>query len=265
MVTHVTWTPDLVKQFWTGVSASRLSELSFARHNAGYLVELVRDHLTQDGRHLDFGAGEGHLTKVLLDQGFRTAIFEPVGSRLSQMPEAIAAHPLFLRTTDDHSTERFDVVLLADVVEHILDQDLQPVLHRLRSLLTERGVVIVTTPYAEDLELGAAYCPTCRTLFHRWQHVRSFTRESLAALFETQGFERVRLQEVDFSCNRFRYADSKTLYEAYEAVRTRHARSWLARVRRFLGYSDKIPYIQPQSSPTGVPTHFLYVGRAKGR
>ncbi len=265
MSTPMTWTPDLVERFWTGVSASRLSELSFARHNAGYLVELVREHLVPGGRHLDFGAGEGHLAKVLLEQGFRTAMFEPVGNRLSRMPEAIAAHPAFLGTIDEHSAERFDAVLLADVMEHILDQDLQPVLHRLRSLLTERGVVIVTVPYTEDLDLGAAYCPTCRTLFHRWQHVRSFTGESLAALFEAQGFERVRLQEVDFSYNRFLTEDLWRMYEAYEAVRARYARSWVARARRLLGYPDAIQPVRNKTPLKGTPTHFLYVGRVRGR
>ena len=261
----MTWTPDLVERFWTGVSASRLSELSFARHNAGYLVDLAREHLAPDGRHLDFGAGEGHLAKALLEQGFRTALFEPVGSRLSQMPETITTHPLFLGAIDEHGTERFDAVLLTDVIEHILDQDLQPVLNRLRSLLTEQGVVIVTTPYTEDLELGAAYCPTCRTLFHRWQHVRSFTRESLAALFEAQGFQRMRLQEVDFSCNRFLVSDLQAYYEAYETIRARHARSWVSRARRFLGYPDRIQHIRLASSLKGMPTHFLYIGRAGGR
>ena len=57
------------------------------------------------------------------------------------------------------------------------------------------------------MELQSAYCPSCSTLFHRWQHVRSFTPESLADLLAGAGFEREFLGLADF-------ADDAAVYEA---------------------------------------------------
>jgi cyclopropane fatty-acyl-phospholipid synthase-like methyltransferase len=262
MATPITWTRELVARFWEGVSASRLSELSFSRHNAGHLVDLARPDLKPGGRHLDFGAGEGDLVKVLIERGFAAAAFEPVGSRLTHLPASVTAHPNFLGVVDEKSDARFEAVWLADVIEHILDEDLSAVLRRIRTLLAPDGVVIVTTPFSEDLDHGAAYCPSCRTLFHRWQHVRSFTGDSLTALFASHGFQRVRAEAVDFSCNRFVTEDLRKLHDAYEAVRTREARSWMARARRLFGLPDRLQPVRLTADPAGTPTHILYIGRA---
>jgi len=59
--------------------------------------------------------------------------------------------------------------------------------------------VVITTPNNEDLELSQCYCPISNTLFHRWQHVRSFTEETLAALLAKHGIEKVVSHCVEFS------------------------------------------------------------------
>ncbi len=45
MVKPMKWTPDLVERFWDGVSQTRLSQLSFSKHNSEYLIDLIKDHL----------------------------------------------------------------------------------------------------------------------------------------------------------------------------------------------------------------------------
>ena len=42
------------------------------------------------------------------------------------------------------------------------------------------------------------YCPVSNLLFHRWQHVRSFTRETLCALLDRFGFDEVVTHHVGF-------------------------------------------------------------------
>jgi hypothetical protein len=43
------------------------------------------------------------------------------------------------------------------------------------------------------------YCPVSNLLFHRWQHVRSLTPESLAALLAPHGFRVVVTHLIEFS------------------------------------------------------------------
>src|SRR5437773_1177577 len=120
----IQWTPELVERFWSGVSKTRLSDLSFSRSAAPYLIELIGDHLKPQGRHLDFGAEDGDLVRSLIEQGYATAACEPIGVRSAKIPRDIADHPKYLGVIKDDSPERFDVVLMIEVIEHILPEDL---------------------------------------------------------------------------------------------------------------------------------------------
>jgi hypothetical protein len=67
----------------------------------------------------------------------------------------------------------------------------------------------VTTPNNEDLELGMAYCPVSNTLFHRWQHVRSFTGESLSCLLSRHGISPIVVHRVEFRAALFEPFDPR--------------------------------------------------------
>jgi 2-polyprenyl-3-methyl-5-hydroxy-6-metoxy-1,4-benzoquinol methylase len=207
MVKRLEWTPELVNSFWNGVAQTRLDELSFGRVAGPAFLEAVRPFLKPGGRHLDYGAGSGHIIRLLVDQGYPTAGFDPSPERQAALLHRVGERPGFLGAVGADSGEQFDVVLLMEVIEHLLDPDLSPMLARVNRFLPVGGRFIVSTPNSEDLELQSAYCPSCRTLFHRWQHVRSFTPESLAALLAGAGFEREFLGLADF-------ADDAAVYEA---------------------------------------------------
>jgi 2-polyprenyl-3-methyl-5-hydroxy-6-metoxy-1,4-benzoquinol methylase len=260
-VKTIRWTPELVEKFWSGVAQTRLAELSFSRHNSDYLIELIQGHLKSDGRHLDFGAGDGDLLKALIRKGYATAAYEPVGARAARFPADVTGHPKYLGQVQAVGSERFDVVLMIEVIEHILEPDLPAVLRRVKSLLAGDGTLIVTTPNAEDLELSAAYCPQCETLFHRWQHQRSFTLESLPKFLGQHGFECVHIREVDFSYTRYFIEDLKYLNEEIEVMRRREQRSLLARLRRFLTGQRIAERAHPPRFLRADPATLLCIGR----
>jgi len=259
MVKPIHWTSELVDKFWSGVAQTRLAELSFSRHNSEYLIELVQGHLKPRGRHLDFGAGDGDLLKALIQKGYATAAYEPVQARASRFPADIADHPKYLGQVRDGWPERFDVVLMIEVIEHILEQDLADVVRQVKSLLTDDGTLIVTTPNTEDLELAAAYCPQCETLFHRWQHLRSLTAESLQALLAQHGFECLSLSEVDFSNTRFLIEDLQYLNEEIEGMRPE--RSVWGRVKRLITGKPVAAREHPPRDLRGPCATLLYIGR----
>ena len=79
------------------------------------------------------------------------------------------------------------------------DPVLQRIFDDVRRVLTPGGVVVVTTPNDEDLTIETVYCPCCNHTFHRWQHVRSWSAQTLSTRFSSLGFQTVATRTTDFS------------------------------------------------------------------
>jgi 2-polyprenyl-3-methyl-5-hydroxy-6-metoxy-1,4-benzoquinol methylase len=82
----------------------------------------------------------------------------------------------------------FDVVLATEVIEHLLDQELAAMLVECDRVLKPGGRVFFTTPNEEDYDAAKVICPDCGSVFHRWQHVRTWTVASLRTRMEQAGF-----------------------------------------------------------------------------
>lgn len=209
MVKRLRWTPALVNAFWSGVAQSELDDLSFGKVAGPRFLDLVGDYLARDGRHLDFGAGSGHFVRLLLDRGLRAGGFDPSNDRQGHLVTAIGERDGFLGVVGPESEDQFDVVFLMEVVEHVLDEDFDAVLRRVAAFVKPGGTVIVSTPNNEDLAHAAVFCPACESLFHPWQHVRTFTPGRLVETFAAVGFSRAFLALADFSCDADLYEASK--------------------------------------------------------
>lgn len=192
------WTPELMDQFWDGFSKTRLVELSFSRGGGKALIAAIAHLLPKNGRILDFGAGDGDLIELMCTRGLHVAAFEPSKVRSQNLQKRLGGQSGFLGTVNPKSNESFDVVMLVEVIEHILEEQLQSTLELLARFTNPGGILIVTTPNNEDLDLNMAYCPVSNTLFHRWQHVRSFTRQSLPALLARYGFEEIVIHQLEY-------------------------------------------------------------------
>jgi len=218
-VERLEWTPELVDRFWSAVATTRLDELAFGRLAGAELVKLIQPYLQPGGTHLDYGAGSGHIVRLLVDGGWRVAAYDPSADRGSVLAGLVGGRAEFLGMVGPESEEQFDVVLLFEVIEHILDADLSASLERLRRFVKPGGRIIVSTPNNEDLDLASAYCPASNRLFHRWQHMRSFTPQGLEQTFARHGFRRVFLGLADFSHHRPVYDAVKSAAERETLVR----------------------------------------------
>jgi 2-polyprenyl-3-methyl-5-hydroxy-6-metoxy-1,4-benzoquinol methylase len=192
------WTPELVERFWDGFSQTRLTECSFSKLGGVSVIAAIAHLLSHDSRIVDFGAGDGHLAELIVERGFMVATYDPSMGRVRNLKTKLWNRPGFLGVADPESSEKFDVVLLIEVIEHVLDEELQDTLHRVSALTKPGGLLIVTTPNNEDLELGMSYCPVSNLLFHRWQHVRSFTRATLCELLNRFGYTEVVTHFIGF-------------------------------------------------------------------
>ena len=90
----------------------------------------------------------------------------------------------------------FDVVIATEVIEHLLDSELEGMLAECRRLLKPGGRVFFTTPNDEDYDASKVMCPEYGSIFHRWQHVRTWNVGTLRAHMERAGFVTRLIQPV---------------------------------------------------------------------
>lgn len=256
-LTHLQWTPELVKAFWDAVSQSPLANINFARMNGAQLLRYVGEYIKAGKSYLDFGAGDGDLLRLLIERGCRAAGYELAEERRRQiLAQDFAKSRNFLGVVDADSDAVFDVLIACDVVEHILDADMNGVLERWRRFLRPEGILIVTTPNNEDLAANSTYCPVSKVWFHRMQHVRAFTAETLNDLFEPFGFTRLHDHQVDFSSN------AETMWQLRLANRENRLRRRYGHLYPFV--PNKKPKLKGEKKKhlrIGNESHLIYVGR----
>jgi len=152
------------------------------------LVEFVRS-LESAGNALDLGCGDGRLGAELRADRLVAADVSAVAlararTRLpgAELVELEPDAPLPLGDSE------FDLVLLAETIEHV--RDVQLLLSELRRVLRPGGRVAITTPAHGRLTglaiLARGFEPGFDPLS---PHLRFLTRRSLAALLDGLGFE----------------------------------------------------------------------------
>ncbi|MFH0983534.1 MAG: class I SAM-dependent methyltransferase [Planctomycetota bacterium] len=192
---EVEWTGEKVRRFWDFIGRQTAGHGNyFARQVGDAVVELARAQVRLGGPVLDYGAGDGSLLQCLLDAGV-----EPVYA-CEYSPEAVEAinrrfanDPRFKGCfgVDDLPAIPFEAVFLLEAIEHLAGEGLEGTLAKISRALKPGGVFVVTTPNSENLAEGTVACPDCGAVFHRMQHVNSFTPGALSGLLARHGFEAV--------------------------------------------------------------------------
>lgn len=183
------WTPESISHFWDLLSKSPLMRFSFGKICGEAILQDIKKYVSLNKTILDFGAGNGDIAELLLQQGYKVAIYEPSSGRnatihkknLEQYSNFIG----YVAFEDEESIQdTFDVILLFEVLEHIHPILFKETVEKIVAHLTPSGKIIGTVPDNEDLEDAFCVCPQCGSLFHRWQHMRSFTEASLQQLLQ---------------------------------------------------------------------------------
>ena len=262
MLNQLQWTPQLVGKFWDAISQSPLADLSFSRMNGDTLLDFVAPYVEPERQYLDFGAGDGDLIRLLIQRGCCVAGYEPSEERRNKLfSQDFVKHKNFIGIVGADAEEVYDVVIAADVIEHVLDDDIELVTKRMRNFLRPGGVIIVSTPNNEDLDANSTYCPVSNLWFHRWQHVRSFTAESLNDLFSPLGFQRLHDHRVDFSSNAVS-SNAEMIEQIKELYLENHLRKRNGHFLKFLAKKkSKKKTNKLKNLRTGNESHLIYVGR----
>lgn len=201
------WTPEKTRRFWRYYHGSQdQQEAFFSKQVGAGIVNFTKRYSRLEGRVLDYGAGPGYLIDTLLKGcggfvwgcDFSGESADMVNSRLRNEPRfrgcvRLDALPSSL------PAGHFDSVFLIETLEHLTDDNLSSTITEIRRVLSDTGILIVTVPNAETLGLHNVICPDCGAVFHRVQHLRNFTKASLAGCIDSFGFETVACEETDLN------------------------------------------------------------------
>jgi len=199
-VAPLEWNDELLASFW-GYYAQHRQEDYFTGLFGDRILELTRRFYAADAIVCDYGCGSGFLLEKLL-RSHRAAGCDLSEDNLAAVRRRVGNHPNLVATFRVGSPPvdmRFDALYAVETVEHVLARHEEGFFHNLAELLRPGGVVVVTTPHAENLDAEIVFCPGCRHTFHRWQHVRSFDADTLAGFFAQRGFEPISVFTTDFA------------------------------------------------------------------
>lgn len=200
------WTDETASRYWRW--QAQFPSQYFTFQFGKLIVERLRGQLSGRKSILDYGCGVGFLVPHLasLDAAVTAVDFSPAAISSTNRRNAALTNFRGAHLTDDvvAAGGRFDAIVSVEVIEHLSDVHLESYFRTILSLLAEDGVVIITTPNQENLELSQIYCPNCDHAFHRWQHMRTWTAADLAREVEAHGLHVLEVFVTDFSLRPWR-------------------------------------------------------------
>lgn len=158
----------------------------------------LANKLKKGQKVLNIGVGNGKLEEISAKSGVDIYALDPsekaidnVRNKLNISEKAKVGYSQNIPFKGDF----FDTVIMSEVLEHLPSDVLEKTILDVKRVLKKGGRFLITVPYREVLSSNVAICPSCESIFHRWGHEQSFTRESLQSVLEQGGFE-VRNNEI---------------------------------------------------------------------
>lgn len=176
----------------TSFDAVMAAEIEFpnstvdAKKMVKYARKLLGPEKARPGKALDIGSGYGFFSQAALNQGFKVTAVNPASTenRIFQQLNGFEPIPQFFEEVD-FGAEKFDLVILSQILEHLLDP-LQ-VLVKIRDLLKPEGVIAIAVPNVDAILIKILKSKS--SFLGLPEHIIHFSRKGLGAILQRAGFE----------------------------------------------------------------------------
>lgn len=200
-----------------------MEDVYFAREVGRSLLNYVSKRIGI-GTAVDIGCGRGDLIELLIKRGNDVYGVDQSPSSIDQVQKRFAGEPRFKGAARIDGAIQLpdcsvDAGFMVEVVEHLDDGALGKALGEAHRIIRRGGHLVLTTPNEENLALSETMCPECGSIYHRVQHVRSWSAQTLSEWVRPFGFEMVSAEATVLS----RYSGPLGLAYAlvYRAIRKR--------------------------------------------
>jgi 2-polyprenyl-3-methyl-5-hydroxy-6-metoxy-1,4-benzoquinol methylase len=197
---EIEWTTEKSKRLWDYYGSNPKYATAFFGYIAGrFAAKMLFADVkpVASARFLDFSCGWGDVIAACLERmcdtqeiyatDFSDTYVQHVTDRFKN-EQRFKGAVLTKSLPCPYADASFDVIIATEVIEHLLDHELEGMLGECRRLLKPGGRVFFTTPNDEDYDASKTFCPECGCIFHRWQHVRTWTAETLRQHMDRLGF-----------------------------------------------------------------------------
>ncbi len=143
---------------------------------------------------LDIGCGFGLLLYCLREIGYKNCKGIDISNQQIEVAKKKGLDVECVLDTNkwlEEKKEKFDVIFLLDVLEHIKKEDQLKLLQNIYHSLKKGGKLIVTVPNSNST-FGL------RWRYIDWTHEISFTEHSLEFILLNSGFKNVRIEEIEY-------------------------------------------------------------------
>jgi len=198
---------DLNEDLRTPLLTLEEQRLQAAEASGGISSEVIYDRILQvigdyhlRGRALDYGAGIGNFTRKLSASGlFGQIDGADILPRPENLPSTISWHRLDLNDADAIPAASFDVVIAAEIIEHL--ENPRQVAREWFRILKPGGALILSTPNNESIRSllsllvfghHVAFLDSCYPA-----HITALLRKDLVRILSEAGFSEVRFQFTD--------------------------------------------------------------------
>jgi 2-polyprenyl-3-methyl-5-hydroxy-6-metoxy-1,4-benzoquinol methylase len=164
-----------------------------AQRMVNYATQLLGPIKEEPAKALDIGAGYGFFSRAARARGFQVTAINPASAenRIFSQLNGFEPIPLFFEEVN-FGRERFDLVILSQVLEHLLDPF--HVLVKVRKLMRPEGVLTLAVPNVDAILIKMLGSRS--SFLGLPEHIIHFSRQGLNSILQRAGFAVRRHQYI---------------------------------------------------------------------